>query len=190
MREYDQIAAWYTAARDPEIGAAEVAAFARTLAPGAHILDLGCGDGAPVSQVLAAGGARPVGLDSSREMLARYRARFPEAPTVLARAQDAELDAGTFRGIVAWGVLFHMSAADQEAVIARVGAWLAPGGRFLFTAAAEAGERTGEMDGVAFRYVSLGADGYRRAVERAGMRLDDARHDAWDNYVCVATKPA
>ena len=34
------------------------------------------------------------------------------------------------------------------------------------------------------------ASGYRDGVERAGMRLEAERRDAWDNHVYVAAKAA
>lgn len=190
MREYDRIAEWYTAARNPAVGAADVAAFAQTLAPGATVLDVGCGDGVPVSSVLARHEFGLVGLDSSAEMLARYRAGFPGVATRHERVQDARFAPGAFGGVAAWGVLFHLDQADQEAVIGLVARWLAPGGRFLFTSGDVAGVREAEMDGVAFRYVSLGEGAYRHLLERAGMRLEAAYRDAWDNCVYVAGKDA
>ena len=48
MREYDRIAAWYTRTRS-DVGLASVAAFADRLASGARVLDLGCGDGLPLT---------------------------------------------------------------------------------------------------------------------------------------------
>lgn len=46
------------------------------------------------------------------------------------------------------------------------------------------------MNGVLFRYVSLGVRGYRNEIERAGMRLEASSFDAWGNYVYRAAKPA
>lgn len=190
MREYDEIAGWYARVRDPNVGAADVLSFARRLPPEARVLDLGCGDGVPVSQLLLREGFEVVGLDSSAEMVARFQARFPGVPTRHKRAQEATFAAGSYNGVVAWGVLFHLSPEDQRAVIEKVSGWLASGGRFVFTSGGEAGETEGEMDGVRFRYISLGVDGYREALERAGMHLEREYRDAWDNHVYLARKPA
>ena len=190
MRAYDQIAEWYVAHRSPEVGVAEVEALIQTLPPGARVLDLGCGDGEPLSRCLAQGGAELTGLDSSAVMVARYRARFPGVRAVRARAQHASFSAGAFEAVVAWGVLFHLSEAGQRAVLEKVSTWLVPGGRFLFTSGTEAGEREGTMEGVTFRYVSLGVTGYRALAERAGLELEREHRDAWDNHVYVAARDA
>ncbi|OZC02375.1 class I SAM-dependent methyltransferase [Rubricoccus marinus] len=189
MREYDEIAGWYARVRDANVGAVDVLSFARRLPPEARVLDLGCGDGVPVSQLLLREGFEVIGLDSSAEMIARFRARFPDVTVRRERAQEATFAAGAFNGVVAWGMLFHLSPEDQRATIEKVSGWLASGGRFLFTSGGEAGEIEGEMDGVRFRYISLGVDGYREALERTGMHLEREYRDAWDNHVYLAVKP-
>ncbi len=190
VREYDRIAEWYTSVRSPEVGVPDLVAWARELPQGARVLDVGCGDGVPLARLLVRRGVDVVGLDSSPEMIARFRDRFPNLPSRCERVQEAQFTAGSFQGVVAWGVPFHLSDAEQEAVIAKVSEWLTPGGRFLFTSAEDEGVREGEMNGVPFRYVSLGASRYRRLLARVGMSLDAHRRDARDNHVYVATKPA
>ncbi len=190
MRAYDEIAAWFAATRSPEVGAPDLAAFARALPPRARVLDAGCGTGLPVSQLLLEAGCRLTALDSSAEMLRRYRARFPGVPTHRTRLQEASFAPASFDAVVAWGVLFHLNAAGQAAAIGRVGAWLRPGGRFLFTSGRTAGVTEGTMSGVAFRYVSLGVDAYRALLEGAGLHLEQHHTDAWENHVYVAVRPA
>lgn len=189
MREYDEIAGWYAEARDPAVGVPDLEAFARTLPPGARVLDLGCGTGVPVSRLLLRAGADLTALDSSAAMIERYRANVPGVPAHCVRAQDAAFAPESFDAVVAWGVLFHAAETDQRAILARVAAWLAPGGRFLFTSGDVAGVAESRMGGVPFRYVSLGADAYRRLLEEDGLRLERHHTDAWENHVYVAVKP-
>ncbi len=188
MREYDQIAEWYTAVRNLEVGVPDMEVFARMLPPRAKVLDLGCGDGIPISQILAREGLCLSGLDSSPEMIARYRANFPGVSTRCERVEEVDFAVGSFEGVVAWGVLFHLTEAKQKALIRQVSEWLKPGGQFLFTSGGTAGVSESEMNGVTFQYVSLGASAYRHLIEQAGMRLEDDHSDAWDNHVYVAKK--
>ncbi|MGE3274169.1 MAG: class I SAM-dependent methyltransferase [Vicinamibacterales bacterium] len=190
MHEYDQIADWYCSVRNPSVGIAEVTALVNRLMPGARILDLGCGDGNPISRFLIGKRCRVVGLDSASEMIARYRTHFPSTPAQCLRVQDAQFQAGSFDAVVAWGMLFHLSAAEQAEVLASVAKWLAPGGVFLFTSgdAEEIAEST--MDGVRFRYVSLGSRRYREVLETAGMHIVEEHADEWENYVYLAEKAA
>jgi len=190
MQEYDQIAEWYVAARDPDVGIPDVADVARRLSLRAPILDLGCGDGIPISRFLVREGFDVVALDSSPEMIARYRAHFPDVPTRCTRAEEADFPTESFEAVVAWGVLFHLPEAKQRVVVRKVASWLKPGGLFLFTSAEVEGATEGEMNGVTFQYTSLGVGGYRDVIENAGMRLQTSHHDAWDNFVFVAEKTA
>ena len=190
MHEYDQIAEWYVAARNPEVGVPDLAALARRLPPRARVLDLGCGDGIPISRFLTREGFEVMALDSSPEMIARYRTNFPDVPTTCQRAEQADFPAESFEAVVAWGVLFHLSETEQRDVIGKVAGWLRPGGRFLFTSGDVEDATEGEMNGVTFPYISLGANGYRDVIESAGMRLEGSHHDEWDNYVYVTEKAA
>lgn len=188
MHEYDQIAEWYARARDPEIGLPELEDLARQLPPQGRVLDLGCGNGIPISRFLIEEGFDVVAVDSSPEMIERYRAHFPGVPTRCQPIQEACFAAEAFDGVVAWGVLFHLSAADQRTVIFEVSKWLKPGGRLLFTSGDVEDSTEGEMNGVAFRYVSLGVAGYQELLGRAGLKLKSHASDASDNYVYVAEK--
>ncbi|WP_412061934.1 class I SAM-dependent methyltransferase [Rubrivirga sp. IMCC45206] len=188
MREYDEIAEWFTATRSPDVGVPDLTAFAETLPPGARVLDLGCGDGVPISQTLLRAGLAVTALDSSPAMVEQFRAHVPGVPVRCARIQDARFARGAFDAVVAWGVLFHLSEADQTTAIRKVAEWLTPTGRFLFTSGGSRGVAESEMDGVPFRYVSLGAVGYRDVLARAGMRMVRHYADAWQNDVYVAEK--
>lgn len=79
MREYDLIAEWYASERDDQTGVPEAAALASSIPRGALLLDVGCGNGVPISRALLSAGHRVVGLDSSSAMLARYKQNCPEA---------------------------------------------------------------------------------------------------------------
>ena len=190
MHEYDPIAAWYVATRHPEVGVPDLASFIRKLPPGSSVLDLGCGDGIPISRFLVQEGFDIVALDSSPEMIARYRANVPGVPARCERAEVADFPTGSFDAVIAWGVLFHLSEAEQRDVIENVADWLRPGGRFLFTSGEAKGTTEGNMNGVAFPYTSLGVGGYRDITESAGMHLEANYHDEWDNYVYIAEKAA
>ncbi|MGI8784347.1 MAG: class I SAM-dependent DNA methyltransferase [Acidobacteriota bacterium] len=188
MEEYDEIADWYAANRRPEVGVPDVADFARALAPGSKVLDLGCGNGIPISELLVRSGFELFGIDSSEEMIARFQRTCPGAHVQCASIRDSDFFGAVFDGVVAWGVLFHLSPSDQEEAIAKVSRALTPGGRFLFTAGDQEGTVESEMNGVLFRYLSLGAPRYRTLLGEHEFDLLDEHRDAWDNYVFLAQK--
>lgn len=189
VHPYNQIADWYAVSRQPSVGVAEVLACVRPLGAGAKVLDLGCGTGFPITQALLQEGCQVYGLDSAEEMVARFRASFPDVPVRCALLQESDFFGLQFDAVVAWGVLFHLNGADQEQAIARVAQHLRPGGRFLFTAGDEPGETDGTMHGVLLHYVSLGTAAYRKVLAAHGLDLLVAWHDAWDNCYFVAEKP-
>jgi SAM-dependent methyltransferase len=188
MHEYDRIADWFASARSPHVGVPEVEALAARLPPGARVLDVGCGTGVPLAHVLVRRGASVFGVDSSPKMIDRFRRNCPGAAAECATIQTSSFIDLTFDAAVAWGVLLHLSEAEQEEAIAKVARALVPAGTFLFTAAREAGCVRSPMNGVMFSYRSLGVAAYRRLLRAHGCQVLDEHTDPADNYVIVARR--
>lgn len=186
MHEYDLIAEWYASDRKGPAGVPEVGALAASLGRGATLLDIGCGTGLPLTQVLLDAGCGVVALDSSLEMLARFRANFPHLASHHTTIQSCDLEDGVFDGALAWGVLFHLPIAEQARAVARVSRLLKPGGRFLFTSGDVDGSIDGRMNGVTFHYYSLSVENYRRLLAEHGLTLIDTHADAGDNTYYLA----
>lgn len=100
---------------------------------GLHAVDLGCGDGQLCRDLAAGGAARVLGLDSSARMLQLAAARTPAGTVRYARAfaEDARLAAGC-TDLVVSSLAFHY-IEDLAGLLARIGRWLRPGGRLVFT---------------------------------------------------------
>jgi trans-aconitate methyltransferase len=94
-------------------------------APGEHILDLGCGDGA-LTKRLAEAGARVVGVDGSPDMVSAARALGLDAQIMDGQhlTFEARFDAVFSNAALHW-------MPDGAAVIAGVFRALKPGGRFV-----------------------------------------------------------
>lgn len=188
MKEYDKIAAWFAANRSRHIGVPEVRAVTRGLPKGAKVLDLGCGTGIPLSEALCRSGFAVFGIDSSQEMVKRFRSNCPQADVACETIQNSDFFNLSFAAVVAWGVLFHLPAAAQKRAIAKISQHLNPGGFFLFTAGKEKGTVKETMNGVLFRYTSLGSDSYRKLLKKNGFEVLDEYDDDWENHVFVAKK--
>lgn len=189
MHEYDLIADWYAAHRTGSMGVPEVTALAASLPAGASVLDVGCGTGLPLTRVLLEHGCHVTGVDSSRELLARFQANFPHVPVLRAPIQACALQARTFDAAIAWGVLFHLSHEEQEQAIACIAKALKPGGAFLFTSGDSHGSIDGApMDGVPFRYHSFSVDGYRDLLRAHGLTLEATHTDPGGNRYYLARK--
>jgi ubiquinone/menaquinone biosynthesis C-methylase UbiE len=179
MREYDLIAGWYGTDRGRTVGVSKTLAVAATLPAGSRILDLGCGNGVPITEALANAGHHVVGLDSSSGMLAHFRVNLPGTPVVRGDVRHCPFSDGSFDAAVSWGMLFHLPRGDQAAALASVSRVLKPGASFLFTAteiddADEAGI-TGTMNGVTFHYYAVPS--YRRLLADHGFVLVDIDDD-------------
>lgn len=188
---YESIAAEYIAGRGARpgvgIGVREVREWANSVRPGGVVLDLGCGPGYPVTQLLIEAGLAVHGVDASPAMVAKFQARFPAVPVECNTAERSNFFGRKFDGVIAWGLLFLLQPAAQALVIGKVASALVPGGRFVFTAPPVVCEWSDAMTGQ--RSESLGAPAYRRLLEAGGLVLSGETEDEGANHYYMALKP-
>lgn len=185
---WDGVAGQFMAVRS-DIGARLVQSWAREHLPAAGaVVDVGCGSGVPIAQVLIDEGFEVFGIDASPVLVAAFRRRFPQAPCACEAAQDSEFFHRRFDAAVSVGLLFLLAGADQRDVVRRVARSLRPGGRFLFSAPREACQWQDLLTGR--RSISLGADEYERLLQACGLQLVGYRVDEGENNYYDAVKPA
>jgi SAM-dependent methyltransferase len=192
VHEYDLIADWYRSDRSRSIGVPEALDAVASLRRGSLILDLGCGNGWPITDTLVSAGYRLVGLDSSHGMLERFRLNLPNTAAVRADARACPFADGVFDAAISWGMLFHLEPRDQAIAFASVSRVLRPGAPFLFTAAeipevnGDDPGITGTMNGVTFRYFAV-AD-YRTLIAEHGFELVNVYDDPGVSTYYLARK--
>ena len=184
---YEPLAHEFMARRSRTIGAKSVREWSTRLPRGANVLELGCGSGVPVSQVLADEGFQLYAIDASATLLEAYRKRFPDAHVECAAVEESAFFNRTFDGIVAWGLMFLLPAESQRLVIEKAARALAPGGKFLFTSGAEAGEWPDAM--TRRMSISLGADEYRTILRSHGLTVEGELNDEGENHYYFAARP-
>lgn len=153
---YDAIAPEWALARValPPLDRAYVEAVLDGLAPGARILDAGCGTGRPIAALALAGGCAVTGIDQSAAMLAHARRDWPDGDWRLARLESAEMG-GPYAGAFLWDVLFHLPRDGHAPLLTRMLAALADGARLALTVGGSAGPAfTDTMFGHSFFYDS------------------------------------
>jgi SAM-dependent methyltransferase len=178
---YEAVASEFMAGRQQStIGVATVRAWGRSFSKGASILDLGCGCGVPISQVLMHDGFVIYGVDASPTLVAAFRNRFPDAVVACEAVERSDFFGRVFDGAIAVGLMFLLSAEAQRDLIRRVALALNPGGRFLFTSPAQACTWTDLLTGR--QSLSLGRERYKGILSDAGFTLVGEDLDEGDNY--------
>lgn len=154
--------------------------FAAAAAPGAPLLDFGCGTGDPIARYFLEQGFAVTGADIAAPMLALARERFPTARFPGARWVEADmrapnlaaaLGAGAFGGLVAWHSFFHLTPEEQRAALPHMAALLAPGAPMMLTVGPEAGEVTGRVGDETVYHASLSLAAYAAVLDHAGLSV-------------------
>ncbi|WP_134091596.1 trans-aconitate 2-methyltransferase [Olivibacter sp. XZL3] len=186
---YDSIARTFIEVRGQAvdgIGTSSVRKWAQTFAKGSTVLDLGCGTGMPISNVLLDEGLTVYGIDASATMIEAFKENFPDSSAACEAAEESTFFNRQFDGIIAWGLLFLLSAEVQKALIPKVAKALQIRGKFLFTAPSVVAEWEDTLTGR--RSVSLGAKAYREILTSSGLSLIDEFEDERNNHYYHAVK--
>ena len=146
--------------------------FLALLAPGASILDVGCGAGLPISGYLIDRGFAVTGVDSSGPLIDLCRSRFPDKEWVVADMRTLELGR-RFDGIVAWDSFFHLSPEDQCRMFPVFERHAGPRAALMFTSGPQHGSVLGEFEGEPLYHGSLDPDEYRALLEGIGFAVVD-----------------
>jgi len=168
------------------VGVNEVRAWTRQLAPGASVIDLGCGPGFPITQVLVAEGLTVFAVDAAPSFVMAFRRNLPGIPIACEAVQESTFFDRTFDGVLAWGLIFLLSAEDQCRLIQRIGEIMRPGGRLLFTSVPDPLVWKDSKTGLESR--SLGSDEYRKQLAVAGITVASEYEDAGRNHYYDAFK--
>ncbi len=183
---YEAFSSWWTEQRTHTIRPDVVLAWARDLPARTAVLDLGCGDGFPMSVALADAGFDAHGVDASPGMIRAFRQRLPDRQAECCPVQESVFFHRTFDGVIAWGLVFLLAPEVQQALIARVAQAMNPGGRFLFTAPWQPLEWRDALTGHAS--VSLGRHEYVRVLQTNGLIVVGDAVDEGENYYFLTQK--
>jgi 2-polyprenyl-3-methyl-5-hydroxy-6-metoxy-1,4-benzoquinol methylase len=188
---YENIAAQFLAVRGNapstnDIGVTAVRKWARTLPPGAAVIDLGCGSGIPITETLVTEGLNVYAVDASPSLVLAFRKNFPNTPVACEAIEDSAFFGRTFDAVIAWGLLFLLSSEQQQLLLQRIANILNPHGRFLFTAPARPCSWNDVMTGL--ESCSLGAEEYKRQLQSIGLSVFSEHEDEGQNHYYEAVK--
>lgn len=167
---YDQVAADFNGARLAESGDV-LAPLLEMLRPGSRVLDLGCGTGVPIARTLARA-HQVVGIDMSGGQLALARRQVPEADFVRGDMSRVAFRPGSFDAVVSFYAIFHLPLAEHAPLIARISAWLKPGGYLMVTLSPDREEGyTEEFFGAEMYWSNLSLPEYRALLVASGFEV-------------------
>jgi SAM-dependent methyltransferase len=150
------------------------------------VIELGCGPGIPITEVLVGEGLNVFGVDAAPSFVEAFRRNLPNTPVVCEAVQDSRFFDRSFDAVLAWGLMFLLGAEDQHRLIEKIAGILVPGGRLLFTSPAEPVVWNDAMTGLESR--SLGAEEYRKQLLAVGLSVSDEYEDEGQNHYFDAFK--
>jgi ubiquinone/menaquinone biosynthesis C-methylase UbiE len=144
--------------------------MAGRLAPGARVLDLGCGNGEKTSRL--AGRFDLTGVDISEEQLRLARAEVPNATFVQGDFAELDFPEQSFDAVTAFYSITHVPREEHRALFGRISCWLEPGGFFLASLSSNGTpDWTEEWLGVTMFFSAFDADANRHLLQEAGFEL-------------------
>ncbi|MBX3305675.1 MAG: class I SAM-dependent methyltransferase [Nitrospira sp.] len=186
-RFYEMQALQYLDDRDrSRVGVEIVERWARSLPFGTAVVEIACGGGYPITQVLVDSGLAVWAIDTSPTLLKQFRLRFPTIPTQCASALDGNYFGRTFEAVISIGLVAFLREDEQLSLLHRVSEILEPRGRFLFTAPVETGTWQDVTTGL--DCWSLGRIAYTRALQHLGFRVIRTHVDEGENNYYEAEK--
>ncbi|HEU5156533.1 MAG TPA: class I SAM-dependent methyltransferase [Streptosporangiaceae bacterium] len=150
------------------------------LAPGARVLDVGCGTGLPTARQLADAGLKVTGIDISDGMLQLARRDVPDATfrqIDVRRLPAMGITEAGYEAVVAFFSLLMLTREEIPPTLRKLHALLAPGGYFLLSMV------EADVDDMPLRFLGnrVWVSGYlrdelRQVVADAGFEVLDVRH--------------
>lgn len=180
---YDAIAERYAAWTGEELTGARaryVGLLQDQLAPGAAVLDLGCGTGVPVSRALAAR-YRVTGVDGSARSITLACQNVPDAIFLQADMTQVAFPVEAFAAVISCYAIIHVPRTEHAALLRRIAVWLQPGGWLIATMGATASEGTEEdWLGAPMYWSHFDAETNERLLTEAGLEIVESTLDIAD----------
>ena len=125
-------------------------------------------------------------MDASETLVARFSQLFPDAAVECNSVEESSFFNRTFDAVLAWGLIFLLSADAQRNLIGKVARTLNPNGHFLFTSPKNSCSWTDGMTGLPS--ISLGRNLYEQELAANGLAVVGNDEDEGDNYYYFAMR--
>jgi trans-aconitate methyltransferase len=177
--KYDKIAAWWNQRHfDSTYGVEQLTRAIGFSLKNGNALDVGCGAGGRMVQVLNDHGYDVMGLDTSSEMIRLARQNHPQDEFHIADIGTWHSDQ-KFEFILAWDSLFHLPLPMQKAVLTKLCNLLNKGGVLIYTFGDAIGEHEDQWHQDTFYYSSIGIDENLKTLAANGLCCKHLERDQW-----------
>ena len=130
---YDRMANKYLSERDKLKTAKYLQQLMKYLPKNANVLDLGCGAGVPVDDILIKAGHEVLGLDISKEQIKLARKNCPRGDYAVADIAELKENEYQMDGIVCFYTLFHLPRTQHKNLLTIMRSFLRKNGMLLVT---------------------------------------------------------
>ena len=171
---YDHIAQWYLEWVESDMSPRQryTKKLMDRLPPSPSVLELGCGPGVPVLNMLVDRGAHVTANDISAKQIEMAKARCPHVKFVAGNMATLTFEPESFHGALSFYTLFHLPRSQLKDLLAKIYRWIKPGGLFVFNLAGiDEEEIHGEMMGYGMFWSSYGVHENYKILEQTGFEM-------------------
>ncbi len=168
---YNQVAQTYLARRDRLKSGKYVQKLLKLLPKKSIVLDLGCGAGVPVDDLLIKAGHEVIGIDISEEQIKLARANCPRGQYLVGDIQNLVEREYQVQAIVSFYTIFHVSRTKQGEVLKTLASFLPHDGLLLLTMGDRAFEGTHQLYDTTMWSSQYGTRENTALVEAAGFAI-------------------
>lgn len=168
---YDKMAQAYLASRDRLKSGKYIQQLVKYLPKNASVLDLGCGAGIPVDDLLLKAGHSVIGIDISHEQIKLARKNCPRGQYLIGDIQDLEMGEYRVDAVISFYTIFHTPKDSHGKLLRVVASFLKKGGYLLVTMGDREFEGEHELYGAKMWSSQHGTAKNRSLVESAGFKI-------------------
>lgn len=130
---YNQVAHLYNAQRQQLRSGKYLHQLLQLLKPQSHILDLGCGAGVPVDDILIKKGHLITGIDISHQQIALARKNCPRGNYLVQDIEQLQMGEHSVEAVIAFYTIFHLPKEKHLPLLKTINSFLPKGGLMLIT---------------------------------------------------------
>jgi ubiquinone/menaquinone biosynthesis C-methylase UbiE len=187
---YNKMANTYLADRDRLKSGKYVSQLLKYLPKQSTILDLGCGAGVPVDDLLLKAGHSVVGIDISSEQIKLARKHCPRGEFLVGDISDLQEGDYSVEAVVSFYTFFHTPREQQGKLLKIIASYLEKGGLLLISMGDREFEGDHELHGVKMWSSQFGTAKNRTLVESAGFVIivDELDNSGGERHQIILAK--